>query len=443
MHHFPSTKLVLFAALSVISTSAVSSQRRQCSDALNEATSIANELQSKYWDGSSGTYTGGELWTDANTLEDLHNFMLATGADTYRDIAENSYIGQAALNPHTNWTSFFYGSYDDAQWVILALWKISDYKADRGKSNSKYMSSSLAIYDMVAAQWDDTCGGGVWWSSAHKYKNAITNELFLLTSAQAYLRTGNNTYLQNALKEYEWLSKSGMQGSNGLFNDGLNLNTCKNNGATAWTYNQVRLALSKSTYFSDLLFLLPRQAVIASGLGALYAADGSNTTYLEQAQVSLDATKTSSLTFDNVLKESCDNAQPGGSSCDKDQVRRLTRASGIWTKHVEYFLDWANDASITAKYSDFLGSQYEAVVHNALDSANNVGSVWYAPDQGGCQWGPQASVGGLEAVISAAKPVTRTLIISQYASIHVEKKQTSIGEESKRAKRQKKTKKSK
>ena len=40
----------------------------------------------------------------------------------------------------------------------------------------------------------------VWWSSAHTYKNAITNELFLLTSAEAYLRTGNNTYHENAVK---------------------------------------------------------------------------------------------------------------------------------------------------------------------------------------------------------------------------------------------------
>lgn len=72
---------------------------------------------------------------------------------------------------------------------------------------------------MVAAQWDDTCEGGgrssytpevptfllidsliVWWSEDYTYKNAITNELFLLTSAQAYLRTTNTTYLQNALK---------------------------------------------------------------------------------------------------------------------------------------------------------------------------------------------------------------------------------------------------
>ncbi|KAG8213667.1 glycoside hydrolase family 76 protein [Butyriboletus roseoflavus] len=374
MHHFSSPKLALFAALSVIGANA----HHQCSPTLSEATSIASELQSKYWDSLSGSYTNGELWTDANTLEDLQNLMLATGNDTYADIADNSYIGKAGLDPLTNWDSFFGGSYDDAQWVILALWKISDYKASRGESYSQYMSSSLTIYDMVAAQWDDTCNGGVWWSSAHTYKNAITNELFLLTSAEAYLRTRNTTYLENARKEYGWLLNSGMQGPDGLFNDGLNLNTCQNNGETAWTYNQ---------------------AVIASGLGALYVADGFNATFLQQAQVSLDATIHGSLTDNTVLKESCDDAQSGGSICDKDQ--QLFK--GIWMKHVQYFLDWANDASIAAKYSGFLGSQYEAVCRNALQATDDVGSVWYAPDEGGSQWGPQASASGLEAVISVAK----------------------------------------
>lgn len=72
-------------------------------------------------------------------------------------------------------------------------------------------------------------------------------------------------------------------------------------------------------------------------------------------------------------------------------------------KHVEYFLGWANDVSITAKYSAFLGSQCVAVYHNAMNAAHDVGSVWYAPNQGGSQWGPQPSASGLEAVLSAAK----------------------------------------
>ncbi|KAN0090859.1 glycoside hydrolase [Tylopilus felleus] len=380
MHFLHLRKLVLLAALSVIGANAASPQRRQCSQ--NDANVIAVELQHKFWDASSGSYIGGELWTDANTLEDLHNLMLLTKSNTYETIADGSYIGRAALNPSTNWVTFFGGSYDDAQWVILALWKISDYKASLGQDYSQYMKSSLAIYDMVAAEWDnDVCGGGVWWSSAHTYKNAITNELFLLTSAQAYTRTGNKneTYLQNALKEYKWLMNSGMQGTDGLFNDGLDSTTCKNNGQTTWTYNQ---------------------AVVSSGLGALYVADGrSNKTLLAQAQVSLDATMHSALTDNDILKESCDDAQAGGSLCDHDQEL----FKGLWTKHVQYFLDAADDTSITAKYSDFLTSQHVAVHDNAMNATADVGSVWYAPNEGGSEWGPQPSASGLEAVLSATK----------------------------------------
>lgn len=63
-------------------------------------------------------------------------------------------------------------------------------------------------------------------------------------------------------------------------------------------------------------------------------------------------------------------------------IKSLTRLiKGIWTKHLQYYLDNANDASRTAKYSPFLGSQTSAVFHYGTDANNDVGSVWYAPDQ--------------------------------------------------------------
>ncbi|KAJ8597481.1 glycoside hydrolase family 76 protein [Rhizopogon salebrosus TDB-379] len=349
---------------------------QQCATTLGNATLVANELQLHYYNASTGQYNNGELWTDANSLEDLHNLMLATGNDDYHNVADSSYIGKAALDPNTDWTKFLGGSNDDAQWIILALWKIADYKTARGQDGNAYISSAAKIYDIIAGQWDGTCGGGVWWSTDHTYKNAITNELFLLTSAAGYLRTRNETYLDNANKEWTWLSASGMRGSSGLFNDGLELATCQNNGQTTWTYNQ---------------------AVVASGLGALYAAT-SNTSLLDQAEVSLDATM-NSLTYNGILRESCDLATAGGATCDHDQQI----FKGIWTKHVQYYLDNANDASRTTKYSDFLGSQYSSILHNAINPAHDVGSVWYAADEGGSQWSPEASASGLEAFISAGK----------------------------------------
>lgn len=50
---------------------------------------------------------------------------------------------------------------------------------------------------------------------------------------------------------------------------------------------------------------------------------------------------------------------------------------GLWTKHVQYYLDMANDPARTAKYSPFLGSQDSAVFHFGTDASDDVGSVWY------------------------------------------------------------------
>ncbi|OJA14026.1 hypothetical protein AZE42_07405 [Rhizopogon vesiculosus] len=353
--------------LAVIDTLHAGVVGRQCATTLSNATLVANQLQLHYYNHSTGRYNNGRLWTDASSLEDLHNLMLAT---------DSSYIGKAALDPYTDWMKFLNGSYDDAQWVILALWKIADYKTARSRDGSAYISSATKIYDMVAGQWDDTCGGGVWSSTNHTYKNAITNEQFLLTSAAGYLRANNETYLENAEKEWTWLSASGMRGSSGLFNDGLKLGSCQNNGQTTWTYNQ---------------------AVVASGLGALYAAT-RNTSLLDQAEVSLDAT-ISSLAYKGILRESCDLTTSGGKTCDHDQQI----FKGIWTKHLQYYLDNVDDTSRITKYSDFLGSQHSYVVKYAMNPAYDVGSVWYAPNEGGSQWSPAASASGLEALISAGK----------------------------------------
>jgi hypothetical protein len=59
--------------------------------------------------------------------------------------------------------------------------------------------------------------------------------------------------------------------------------------------------------------------VIASGLAALFKATG-NTTLLDQAEITLDAT-VSHLTQNNILKENCDNVVPRTSTCNTDQVR--------------------------------------------------------------------------------------------------------------------------
>jgi len=67
----------------------------------------------------SNVLTSCQRWivpsTLQNSLEDLHNLMLATGSDDYRNVADSSYIGNAALDPNTDWAQVLDGSNDDAQ----------------------------------------------------------------------------------------------------------------------------------------------------------------------------------------------------------------------------------------------------------------------------------------------------------------------------------------
>lgn len=245
--------------------------------------------------------------------------MLITGNDNY------SYVVNTVFDPNED--GLEHGqSFDDVQWVVLAYFKVCDYLRARGKDISSCMQRADLFYQIAASAWDDkTCGGGVWWSGARDYKNAITNELFILTSAEYYLRTGNTTYLNNANKTWKWSNASGMRNAQNLYNDGLVTSTCKNNGQTTWTYNQ---------------------GVIASGLASLAVAN-KDPSLFDVAERTINAT-ISTMLNNRILKESCDSAT-GATKCDVNQQI----FKGVFTKHLQYFLDKANDPVRTARFASF------------------------------------------------------------------------------------------
>ncbi|KAJ7860316.1 glycoside hydrolase family 76 protein [Mycena leptocephala] len=348
-----------------------------CPPTVDIAFKEAHHFHTKYYNSTNGRYNGGSVWTDANALETVHELMLLTKRTDFDGVADNSYIGRHALNTSTDWQAFTGGFIDDAGWVVLAIWTMADYKKLRGEANvDTFLISAGQLYDKIAANWDDVCGGGVWWTTDHGYKNAITNELFLTLSARGYLRTGNQTYLENAKKTWAWLEASGMRNSTGLYNDGLVFGTCLNNNETTWTYNQ---------------------GVIASGLAALAVATGNHSLF-NQAEITLDAT-IKRLTVHNVLKESCDDPFANGTVCDIDQQT----FKGIWTKHLQYYLTSASSALATAKYSVFLGDQSAAVLRYATNASLDIGSVWYAKNEGGSVYNVKSLPSGLMAHVAAAQ----------------------------------------
>lgn len=347
-----------------------------CPKTTRTAFELTHHLMNKYYNWTSGRLNGGSVWTDANALETVHTLMLQNKRTDWDGFADNSYLGRHALNTSSDWQAFTGGYIDDAGWCILDLWAMADYKTFRSENGAEeYLISAGQLYDKMSENWDDTCGGGVWWTTDHGYKNAITNELFLTISAQGYLRFGNETYLENAKKTWAWLEASGMRNSEGLYNDGLD-DSCVNNGETTWTYNQ---------------------GVLASGLGALWKATG-NRTLLKEAEITLDAT-IKDMTVNGVLKESCDSVIETDDPCDIDQQT----FKGIWTKHLQYYLIFTNDKEKIAKYGSFLGVQSHAVIKYATNATDDISNLWYARDEGGAIYNVKSLPSGIMAHVAAAQ----------------------------------------
>ncbi len=179
-----------------------------------------------WWTGRWRT-TG--WWNAANALTAVIDYTDRSGDRTHLQVIDRTF--RAAGRRHADFLNRFF---DDNGWWALAWIRAHDLTHEE-----RYLVAARRIFDNMITAWDDTCDGGVWWNEDRKYKNAITNELFLTIAARLHLRSPGNQskYLDWALREYDWFTTSGMIGQHGLVNDGLTPG-CQNNGKPTYTYNQ-------------------------------------------------------------------------------------------------------------------------------------------------------------------------------------------------------------
>ena len=222
--------LVFSSSGSTTSSSAGSATAVSTSNAsyLTEAALGVEKLQSWY-DWRTGLWRTTNWWNAANATTVLVNYSSSSGSTQYQPAVENTFRVNASRG-------FLNNYYDDEGWWALAWIDAYDWT-----HNTDYLNMASSIFEDMTGGWDDVCGGGIWWSRARTYKNAIANELFLSVAAHLANRVTDPDqlahYLSWAEQEWQWFSQSGMINSENLINDGLNSN-CQNNHGTTWTYNQ-------------------------------------------------------------------------------------------------------------------------------------------------------------------------------------------------------------
>jgi predicted alpha-1,6-mannanase (GH76 family) len=281
-------------------------------------------------------------WNAANALTAVIDYTARSGDQTHLHVIDRTY--RAARRHHADFVNRFF---DDNGWWALAWIRAYDLTgADR------YLNAAQRIFDNMITGWDDDCRGGVWWNEDRKYKNAITNELFLTIAARLHLRSpgSQDKYLDWALREYRWFTASGMIGSQGLVNDGLTPD-CQNNGKPAYTYNQ---------------------GVILGGLADLHEITG-DAEFLRQGAAIADA----------ALREltSVPPAAPAGILIEPGEAGMIGRRAdgsqfkGIFVRNLYDF----HAHSPRPHYRDFVVGNAQSIWANSRNARNQFGLRWTGP----------------------------------------------------------------
>jgi predicted alpha-1,6-mannanase (GH76 family) len=294
-------------------------------------------------------------WNAANALTVLVDYSKLSDTPDFRSTIANTFKRNSQKH-------FLNRYYDDEGW-----WALGWADAYELTHDARYLEMSEQIFGDMATGWDDTCGGGIWWSKDNRYKNAIANELFLAVAAKLANLTQDADrramYSDWARREWKWFAASGMINADNLVNDGLD-SACHNNHRTVWTYNQ---------------------GVILGGLAGLAKLSGDAKT-LEIAQSIAQAAISRLTDQDGVLHDSCEPSR-----CGNDAVQ----FKGIFARNLAVL----NSASPVPLLRTFLETNAESVWKNR-DPDTRFGAVWSGPSD---VKNAATQVSALDALLAAAE----------------------------------------
>ncbi|KAI9935104.1 hypothetical protein ASPWEDRAFT_44695 [Aspergillus wentii DTO 134E9] len=321
-------------------------------DDLSKARLGINALN-QWYNTNTGLWNTVGWWNGANCLTVVADLALVDDGsrDAAVSIFSNSFNVAPSQNPFpdldggetsnpANSSAWTDGSYDDDGWWALA-W-IAAYDITK---NQDYLNVAIGIHDQLSTDGPTGCNhGGIFSDHNHNYVNAVTNELYFSVAAHLATRVKDNQrFIDSAKRQWNWFRNSSMINEEGTINDGLT-SDCKNNGQTAWSYNQ---------------------GVVLGGLVELNKASPDDSYLPTAAKIAKAAIK---LLADanNVIHESCEP-----DSCDGNS----TQFKGIFIRNLRLLHAAAPDDL----YAKVIRACADSIWNRDRNNATQFGVDWSGP----------------------------------------------------------------
>jgi predicted alpha-1,6-mannanase (GH76 family) len=310
-------------------------------DSVRQVQLAVDRLQ-EWYNPETGRWSTAGWWNAANALTALVDFSRAAHSSQYIPIIAQTYRLNVPGGFHPKVQRGFINQYyDDEGWWALAWIDAYDLTGDE-----TYLQAARNIFRDMTGGWDNTCGGGIWWTKDRKYKNAIANELFLSVAAHLADRLGDDAQKKAdaawAEREWKWFQHSGLIEHDNLISDGLGAG-CRDNHATKWTYNQ---------------------GVILGGLSELSRIPGQSGV-LRSARRIADAAITRLVDSNGILHDPCEP------HCNGD----ASQFKGIFVRNLALL----NARSPSQRYERFMTANADSLLMHSQTADHGFGIVWSGP----------------------------------------------------------------
>jgi len=184
-----------------------------------------------YFRATNGPATGNktDFWMAAEQLEMVLDVYERSRNPACLTVFSNGFAGFIA-DHGTNWEKNPYN--DDLMWMVIAC-----ARAYQLSGNTAFRDEAKLNFDLCYARaWDTNSGGGLWWKTDNRSKNACVNGPGAIAAYLLYQIYHDSHYRAKSKAIFKWERMTLFDPTSGRVRD--NINRRGHYGFTAFTYNQ-------------------------------------------------------------------------------------------------------------------------------------------------------------------------------------------------------------